>query len=181
MITPGDIGEARHAALHIDKHHFHSARHDGEFLLEEASRHGDAVPHEYLVCRAADPGEGDPCGAGLFRIGLHGGIARGDGKHLRQFRLMAMDDYIDRIFPEHAEVGVAPHRRGSAEEDIRNLRGDARPAPAVGKGRAKGLEEDVPVIVVHAHMRAVERFDDHPVNAERRYGLAPPDGLLPDR
>ena len=181
MITPGDIGEARHAALHIDKHHFHRARHDGEFLLGEVSGHGNAVPHEYLVRRAADAGQGDPRCAGLFRICLHCGIACGDGQHLRQFRLMAMDDDIDRIFPEHAEVGLAPHGRGSAEEDIRNLCGDTRPAPAVGQGRAEGLEKDIPVIMIHAHMRAVERFDDHPVNAQWCYGLAPPDSLLPDR
>jgi hypothetical protein len=35
--------------------------------------------------------------------------------------------------------------------------------------------------MIHAHMRAVERFDYHPVNAQWCYGLAPPDGLLPDR
>lgn len=49
------------------------------------------------------------------------------------------------------------------------------------KGRAEGLEEDVPIIVIHTHMGAVERFDNHPVNAQRCYRPAPPNGLLPDR
>ncbi len=61
------------------------------------------------------------------------------------------------------------------------MRGDARAAPAVGQGRAEGLQQDVAVVVVHAHVRAVQGLDDHAVDAQRRYGLVPPDALPPAR
>ena len=50
-----DLDQGRHDALHVHDHGLDGAGGERQLLLEEVSRQRDAVPHEDLICRAADP------------------------------------------------------------------------------------------------------------------------------
>ena len=104
-------------------------------------------------------------------------ILHGDGQHLGERRLMAVDEDVDRVFAQHAEVGRAPDRRGRAEEDVRDDGGHARAAPAVGQRGAEGVHQEVPVVMVHAHCGAVQGLHHHAVDAQRLDVLGFPDAL----
>ena len=46
---------------------------------------------------------------------------------------MAVNDDVDLVVFEHAQVYLAQHRRGCAEEDILKLGGNHTAAPTVGQ------------------------------------------------
>ena len=85
--------------------------------------------------------------------------------HLGQQRLMAVDDDVDVVFFQDAQVDLAGHRRRAAEHDVLQVGGDHGAAPAVGQGAAGALLDEVVVVLVHAHVGAVHQFDDLDVAA----------------
>ena len=64
---------------------------------------------------------------------------RGDHDHLREGRLVAVDDDVDLVLLEDAEVEPGADRLGHAEEHVAEVGGDHRAAPAVGQGRLRSL------------------------------------------
>ena len=181
VVVLRDIGQARHAALDVDDHHLDGAGEDGEFLLEEVARDRDAVADQDLVGGAADARQGDALGASCLGVGSDLRVHRGSSEHLGEFGLVAMDDDVGGLGAEHAKVGLAANGRGRAEDDVADQGGDPRTAPAIGQARAEGVHQDVAVVVVDAHVRAVEALDDHAVDAFRLDAEVLPDALALDR
>ena len=94
--------------------------------------------------------------------------------HLGQHRLMAVDDDVDVVLFEDAQVDFAGHRHRAAEDDVLEVGGDHGPAPTVGQGGAAALLDDVVVVLVHAHVGAVHQFDDLDVAAPGHDAVFPP-------
>ena len=90
---------------------------------------------------------------------------------------MAVDDDVDVIFLQDAQVDLAGHRHRHAEQDVLQVGGDHGAAPAVGQGGAGALLDDVVVFLVHAHVGAVHQFHDLDVAAPGHHALGPPDLL----
>ena len=90
---------------------------------------------------------------------------------------MAVDDDVDVVFLQHAQVDLAGHRHRHAEQDVLQVGGDHGAAPAVGQGGAGALLDDVVVFLVHAHVGAVHQFDDLDVVAPGHHPQLAPDFL----
>ena len=56
-----------HDALVIDHHHLHGTCHQAQLLHQMVARHGDALAHQHLVARTAQPAKVDAVGAYLAR------------------------------------------------------------------------------------------------------------------
>ena len=80
---------------------------------------------------------------------------------------MAMHGDVDLSSRKHAQINDGPlgHRR--AEHDVGQLGGKHGGAPAVSQGAARGLEHDVMVLLIHAHVGAVHHLHHLAVNAAR--------------
>ena len=165
-----------HDALHVDDHRLDGAGEHGELLVEEVARRRDAVAHEDLVARAADAGEVDALGALRLRLGDQLGVAGRVDEHRREGRLVAVDDDVDLVGLEDAEVHLGGQRRGRAEEDVADVGREHRAAPAVGERAAQRRLEDVLGVEVDAHVGAVHDLDDLAVDGARRQAE-----LLPER
>ena len=70
VIGGRDLGQARHAALHVDDEHLDGSGDDRQLLLEEIAGHRDAVAHQDLVGGAAYAGQGDALRARLPGVAL---------------------------------------------------------------------------------------------------------------
>ncbi len=134
VVTLGDIGQGLHFALHVHDHGIHRAGDDGQFLLQVVARHRNAVAHQDLVGGAAHPGQLDALGAFVLGILDHFRFLGGHIDHLRQQGLMAVDDDVDMVFLQDAQVDLAGHRHRHAEEDVLQIGGDHGTAPTVGQG-----------------------------------------------
>ena len=163
----GERPERLHDALHVDDHGLDGAGEHGELLVQEVAGRRDAVAHEDLVAGAADAGEVDALRAGRLGLGDELGVARGLDQHRRQRRLVAVDDDVDLVVLEHAEVDLARERRRRAEEDVADVGAQHRAAPAVGEGAAQRRLEDVLGVEVDALVRAVQDLDDLAVDGAR--------------
>ena len=181
VVGGGDFRQTRHAALHVDHHHLDRAGDDRQFLLQEVAGDRHAMPHQDLVGRAAQAGQGHALGSRRLGIGDDLGILDRDGKHIGERRLVAVNRDVHGILAKHAQVGGTADRARGTKQDIGNDRTDPRPAPAIRQRRAERMPQQVFVIVVDAHRRPVHRFDHHPVNAERHDILLFPDPLLLQR
>ena len=78
---------------------------------------------------------------------------------------MTVQDDVDLVGLEHTQVHLRHLRRGRAEQDIGELGGDHRAAPAIAQAGAHGVQQDVDPVVVHAHVGAVQHLDVLPVDA----------------
>ena len=161
-----------HDALHIHHHGFDRAGQDGQLLVQEVARSRDALAHQDFVGRAADAGQVDALGAGCLGIFDDLGVLRGRHDHLAQGRLVAVDDHVDHIVLQHAQVGLAQDRGRGAKQDVGDIGGDHAAAPAIGQGGADGVVQDVLRVLVVADMGAVQRFDHFAVDAARHDALS---------
>jgi hypothetical protein len=135
----GHIGESRHAALDIDEEHFDGPRCGSQFLLEKASRHGNAVPHEDLIGRATDSREGDPPGARFPGIDLDSGVRTATASISDNSDSWPWTMMLTVSIPMTPRLAVATDGKRRSEEDVRHLGGNARPAPTVGQGRLESV------------------------------------------
>ena len=175
--TLGERPERLHDALHVDDHDLDRAGEHGQLLVEEVAGGRDAVAHEDLVAGAADAGEVDALRAGRLGLGDELGVARGLDQHGRQRRLVAVDDDVDLIRLEHAEVDLGRQRRRRAEEDVADVGAQHGAAPAVGQRAAERRLEDVLGVQVHTLVGAVHDLDDLTVDGARGNAQLAPLGL----
>ena len=110
VVALGHVGQGLHDALHVHHHGVHRAGDDGQFLLQVVAGNRNAVAHEDLVGGAAHAGQLDALGALVLGVldGLR--LLGGHVDHLGQQRLMAVDDDVDVVFFQHAQVDLAGHR-----------------------------------------------------------------------
>ncbi len=144
---------ARHAALHVDDHHLDAPVRwrapAGKLPARDAVAHEDLVAVQQMPASvmpsAPRPSPGDEFGRPRPRRASPKAPARGRAPH------------VHRALAEHAQVRRGTHRRGRTEEYVGDSRPRASP-PSVRKRGAKRVHQDIPVIVVHAHGRAVHRL-----------------------
>ena len=89
---------------------------------------------------------------------------------------MAVDDDVDLVIHQAAQVDLAHLGAGGAEQDVGDVGGPHRAAPAVGQRSAHRGGQDVAGVLVVAHVRAVQDLDHLAVDAARGHAL-----LLPNR
>ena len=168
VVGLGHLRQAGHAALHVGDHHLDRAGDDGQFLLQEVAGDRDAVADQDFVGGAADAGQGDALGAG--------GLGLGEDLRDRCDAAASISDSagscpctmtLTVFAPSTPRLALLRTGDGRAEEDVRDHRGDPRAAPAVGQRGAEGVQQEVAVVVVDAHVRAVQALDDHAVDALR--------------
>ena len=181
VVRAGDLGKARHAALHVGDHHFDGAGDDGQFLLQEVPRDRNAVTHENLVGGATDPGERHAFRTGILCRFHDLRIPRGDSQHLRYHRLVPVHHDVDGVLPEHAQVDLAADRLRRAEQDVTDDRRDARATPAVGERGAQRVGQQAPIVMVDAHGGAVQALDHGSVDPGRFETAVPPHPLALER
>ncbi|OPZ76802.1 MAG: hypothetical protein BWY79_01448 [Actinobacteria bacterium ADurb.Bin444] len=164
VIALSHLAESGHNALIIDDHHLHGARGQHQLAHEVIAGHGDAVTHDQLIARAAQPCQIDA--GGTHRLGeLH---------HLRQLhrihyglgdqRIVAVHQDVDVVLFEHTHVDGTGHRLRDAEEDVGYLSGDHGAAPAVGERVARPVHNETVPAVVHTHVGAVHHLRGLAVN-----------------
>ena len=90
---------------------------------------------------------------------------------------MAVDDDVDLVFLEHPQVHFGPQGRRGAEQDVLQFGGDHRAAPAIGQRSATSMENDVPVVLIHAHVGAMHHLHDLTVNTPGDDAQLPPQFL----
>ena len=173
----GERPERLHDALHVDDHDLDRAGEHGELLVQEVAGGRDAVAHQDLVAGAADAGEVDALRAGRLGLGDELGVARGLDQHGRERRLVAVDDDVDLVVLEHAEVDLADEGARRAEQDVADVGAQHGAAPAVGQGAAERGLEDVLGVQVHALVGAVHDLDDLTVDGARGDPQLAPLGL----
>ena len=135
--------------------------------MQEVACRRDALAHEDFIGGAADAGQVDALGAGCFGVFDDLGVLRGGHDHLAQGRLVAVDDHVDHIVLQHAQVGLPQDRGRCAKQDIGNIGGDHAAAPAIGQGGADGVLQDMLRVLVVADVGAVQRFHHFAVDAAR--------------
>ncbi len=87
--------------------------------------------------------------------------------HLRQGRLVAVDDDVYLVFLEHTQVRLRFDRRGGAKQHVGQFRGDHRATPAVADRGSQAVQDQVNRVIVHADVGPVHRFHDLPVHTAR--------------
>ena len=106
MVALGNVRQPLHDALDIHDHGIDRAGDDSQFLLQEVTGDGDAVPHQHFVGGAAHARQVDSLCAWLC-CQLHDlRVLSRRHDHFGQERFMAVDDDIDLIFLENAEVDL---------------------------------------------------------------------------
>ena len=139
--------------------------------------HGDALAHQHFVAGAAQSGQTDAGRAFFFGQGDEFRGLRGGDDHFGQHRVVAVQQDVDLVGFEDAQVDVGQAGRGHAEHDVGQFGGDHGAAPAVAEGGAAGLQQDVDPIVVHTHVGAMQHFYVFAVNAARVSAGFIPDSL----
>ena len=121
---------------------------------------GRPLPHQDLVCRAADPADQDPLRPLLLGQFDQLGIAARRHDHLREGRLVAVDDDVHLVLFQDAEVDLAPHGLRRPEEDVAEVRGEHRAGPAVAQRGPQAVQDEVLVIGVDPLVGPMEGLDD---------------------
>ena len=116
------------------------------------------MAHLQLVAGTAESDQVDARGALSLRECHEFGILRGLHDNVGQQRIVPVQRDIDVVGEEGAQVDPGDRGLRGAEHDVRQLGGDHRAAPAVGQARAQTVQERVDVIVVDAHVGAVEHL-----------------------
>ena len=168
MEVAGQGRQRLHDALHVHHHRLHRAGEDRQLLVQEVARRRDALAHQRLVGGAADARHVEAGRTLAPGVGDQFGVVDRSHQHLRQRRFVAVDDDVDLVVLEHAQVDLRNQRAGRAEKNVRQIGGDHGAAPAVGEGAAHGLVEDVLGVLVVAHVGAVEHLHHLAVDAPRR-------------
>ena len=163
--------------MDIDNHGLYCAGIDGQFLLQNISSDGQTVAQQDLICRAADAGEiNSGCAVGLRQIDQVLILGRYD-QHLRKYRLVPMKNNVDIRFGKDSKVYLPANRRRIAEKYVLQLGGDHGPAPAIGQCGPGAVNEDISIVLIHAHCRSVHHLDNLPIDAARHDIQLPPYGL----
>ncbi len=168
------LDHCRHNALHIDQHDIHRAGIDCQLLMQEVSYHRRALAHQNLVSRAANAADYDALRALFFGQLQNLRIAACRHYGLRQGRLMAVDHQVHVIFLKDAQVHLAANRFGCSEQNVAEVRGDHRAAPAVAHGRPEAVHQKVLVVGIDAFVSSVQRFHDVVLDAHRNQSLFTP-------
>jgi len=70
-----------------------------------------------------------------------------------------VEDDVDHVLLDYAQVGLPQDWRGRAEQDVRDIGGNHRATPAVGQSCAYRVVQNMLGLLVIADVRAVECLD----------------------
>lgn len=132
------------------------AGHHGQLALRRLAGHADALARQHLVAGAAQADHVHASRPGFRRRLLDLRRPRRLHDLGRQHRLVAVDDHVDALLLEHAEVRVHRGDLRRAQQDVLDLGGDERAAPAVGERAAHRLRDEREGIGVAAEARAMQ-------------------------
>jgi hypothetical protein len=161
---PARPRQAGHAALHVRDEHLDRAGDDRQLLLQEVAATG--MPWRMRISLAVQqmPARVIPSApAALASATISGSRKRSPAS--RTARLMAMHEDVHRLFPAPRDwPGCAPgdgvpKRMSEAMEATREP-----PQPSASEG-PEGVQQEVPVVMVHPHVGAVQALHHHAVDA----------------
>ena len=170
-----------HNTLNIDYHRFNGSGQNSKLLLQEVACGGYTLTHQDFIGSAANTGEIDSIGTGGSGIVDNFGVLRSGDKHLTESWLVTMYDHIHHVFLEYTQIRLSQNRSRCSKENIRNIGGNHTAAPAIGKGCAHGVLQNMFVILVIANMGAMQGFDHFSIYATRDDFLLSPDLLASGR
>ncbi len=90
---------------------------------------------------------------------------------------MAVDHDIHLILLEDTQVHMAQNGDRVSEEDVLKFGGDHRTAPPIGQGASGRLQEDIAVVLIHAHVGSVHDLHDLPIDSSGCRSDLPPEFL----
>ena len=112
-----------------------------------------------------------PAALACFQVGR---IVRGDYHAFEKQGFMAVNQNVYLVFFQKTHIHAGHPGFGCSEKNVRDFGGDHGPAPSIGKGRAGALFDDIIVVLVNTHMRAVHEFHNLTHRAARNdSGFAP--------
>ena len=80
---------------------------------------------------------------------------------------MAVDDDVDLVARQHAQVYPAAYRLRRAEQDVGHCGSNRRTYPAIGQAALQAGQDEVLVVVIDAHVGAVHQLNHGGVDAVR--------------
>lgn len=98
------LHQTRHDTLVINHHGVHCSGDDGQLGHQVVSGHGDSLPHEQLISRTAESADIDSFSTGLFCPLDHLRFTGSRQDHFGNNRIMAMDQDIDLLLFQDAEI-----------------------------------------------------------------------------
>jgi hypothetical protein len=108
-----------------------------------------------------------PLAPGCLRVGDDLRVLRGGHDHLAQGGLMAVDDHVDHVVLEHAEVGLSQHGAGVPKRMSETSVAIRLPPQPSARERCARRAAGCARILVVADVGAVHRLDDLAVNTAR--------------
>ncbi len=165
MITGRYLGQGRHDALHIHDHRFDCSGDDGQFLLQEVAGYRHPMAHQDFIAGTAHAADIDAAGSCRPGLGQQFRISGRENNDVRQSRFMAVENDIDLIGFNNAQITSAFNRLRGAEKHVGQLGGPHGAAPAVAQGSAQAVQSQIDIVGVDSHMSAVHAFHYFPVNA----------------
>jgi hypothetical protein len=80
-----------------------------------------------------------------------------------------MNEHIDFILFENAKIHSAHYWDRVSKKYILELSGDHRASPSIGQGTSGSGDQDVSIILVHAHMGSMHQLHNLTVNSSGSY------------
>ena len=167
VVAASHLHKARHDALVVHHHNFHSAGHDCQLRHQVVACHGDALPHEQLITGTAQPGNSDACCSVLFGKLNHFRVASCVQNHLGHHRIVPVHQNVDCVLFDYAKVGGGHFGLGCTEKHVAQFCGDHGTSPTVGQGATRRMQHGIGRIIIAAHVGAVHHFGNFAVNAAR--------------
>ncbi len=160
-------GQTLEHALDVDDHQFDGAGQERQLLVEAVACRRNAAAHPDLVGGTADAAQRDPVGALALGVFDHLRVLRCVDDQLGERRLVAVDDDVDLIVLEDAQVRLAGQRPGGAPDDVGEVGGQHGAAPPGGQAQADGLLHEVVGVLVASAVGAVHGVDHFAVETAR--------------
>ncbi len=107
-----------HDALHVHDYRLDRTGEQGQFLAEEIAGHRHPLAHQDLVGSTADTAQVDADRALRSGIFNQFRVLSRRNNHLRERRLVTVDDYIDLLLFQDPKIDLGHRRAGCAEQDV---------------------------------------------------------------
>src|SRR5680860_1413485 len=165
MVVLGHFHQSLEDALDIRHHQLNGSCQKRQLLMQGITGRRDTAPHPYLICRAANPCQGDSLGSLALRVLQHLRILRCINDQLRENLLMPINYDIDLIVLQDAQVRLAREGLGSPKENVGKIRAQHGATPTVRHTHADRMVHDVLGVLVGAGMRTMHGLHHFTVEA----------------
>ena len=110
VIAVGHLDQTGHDALVVHQDKFHRPGDDGQLGHQMVAGHGNALAHQHLVARATKAGHVDAHGSDRLGLFLDLRIIDRVQNHFRDNGRVAVDEDVDLIGFEHAQIEPDDYR-----------------------------------------------------------------------